>query len=194
MTPGLWHGAPAMPQTPVVSIGCYPWPVPAIGSVLFLAWSERGLTHAHWMRAEALIRPSGLAAEVPELPPPAAYAGLLERYFAAESVDPCALPVDLAGTPFQLKVWNALRRIPRGRVRSYAGIANDISSPRAMRAVGMANGRNPIAVIVPCHRVIEKGGQLGGYSAGLERKRYLLHLEGVDVSADEVRPGQLGLL
>jgi methylated-DNA-[protein]-cysteine S-methyltransferase len=63
-----------------------------------------------------------------------------------------------------------------------------------MRAVGMANGRNPVAVVVPCHRVIEKNGQLGGYSSGLPRKRFLLQLEGVHVSGDDVRPGQLELL
>jgi methylated-DNA-[protein]-cysteine S-methyltransferase len=181
-------------QSASVAIGCYPWPVPAIDSVLFLAWSARGLTLAHWMNAADVMRPAEVGPEVPELSPPDLYADLLRRYFAGERVEPVGLPVDLAGTAFQLRVWNALRRIVLGRVRSYAGIAIDIGSPRAMRAVGMANGRNPVAVVVPCHRVIEKNGQLGGYSSGLERKRFLLQLEGVHVSGDDVRPGQLELL
>ena len=175
-------------------VGCYPWPVPVIDSVLFLAWSERGLTHARWLDAHQALRPIEIAAHVPEASPPAQYADVLQRYFAGTLVEPVELPVELAGTAFQLQVWQALRRIPLGHVRSYAGIALDIGSPRATRAVGMANGRNPIAVVVPCHRVIEKNGQLGGYSSGLKRKRYLLALEGVDVSGDEVRAGQLQLL
>src|SRR5262249_51838348 len=118
-----------MKPRPTDPIGCCPWPVPAIDSGLFLAWSERGLTHAHWMDTRAVERPSGVAITVPEAPPPAAYSELLERYFAGQDVEPCALPVDLSGTPFQLQVWHALRRIPRGRVRSYAGIAIDIDSP-----------------------------------------------------------------
>jgi O-6-methylguanine DNA methyltransferase len=176
------------------SIGCYPWPVPAIDSVLYLAWSARGLTQAQWIDAKDAKRPAEIAAEVPELVPPPLYADVLQRYFAGAAVEPVALPVDLAGTAFQVEVWQALRRIPLGHVRSYAGIALDIARPRAMRAVGMANGRNPVAVVVPCHRVIEKGGLLGGYSSGLQRKRYLLQLEGVQVSGDDVRAGQLQLL
>jgi methylated-DNA-[protein]-cysteine S-methyltransferase len=175
-------------------LGCCPWPVPAIDSVLFLAWTEAGLTHADWMDAHTTVRPPGVGPATAERPPPAAYAALLQAYFAGEPVDPVDLPVDMSGTPFQLQVWHALRRIRRGRVRSYAGIALDVANPRATRAVGTANGRNPVAVIVPCHRVIEKNGRLGGYSSGLQRKRYLLHLEGVEISGDDVRPGQLGLL
>ena len=118
----------------------------------------------------------------------------MRAYFAGEAIDPASLPVDPTGTPFQRRVWEALCRIPRGAVRSYAWLANEIGNPRAMRAVGMANGRNPIAVVVPCHRVVEKNSHLGGYSSGLPRKRYLLALEGVDVSGEFVRPGQLPLL
>ena len=125
---------------------------------------------------------------------PALYADPLRAYFSGEAIDPATLPVDLRGTPFQLKVWQALRRVPRGAVRTYAGIASDIGSPRAMRAVGAANGANPVAIVVPCHRVVEAGLKLGGYSAGLDRKRHLLALEGVRIEGDQLRPGQLGLL
>jgi methylated-DNA-[protein]-cysteine S-methyltransferase len=119
---------------------------------------------------------------------------LLERYFAGEPVDPVAIPVDLHGTEFQRKVWTALRQIPRGRVRTYQGVGADVGSPRAMRAVGMANSKNPIPIVVPCHRVVEVGNRLGGYTSGIERKIRLLELEGVKVEGDLVLPGQLGLL
>jgi O-6-methylguanine DNA methyltransferase len=132
--------------------------------------------------------------DVRETEIPAAWRALLEQYFAGASVDPCELPVDLVGTAFQQRVWGALRRIPRGQVRSYAHIATQIGAPRAMRAVGRANGRNPIPIVVPCHRVIAAGHQLGGYSAGLDRKRALLTLEGVLIRGDRVLPGQLELL
>jgi methylated-DNA-[protein]-cysteine S-methyltransferase len=168
--------------------------VPAIDSVLFLAWSARGLTLARWLDAAEAERPALIPAEVPVLALPDAYSVSLDAYFAGERVDPSALAIDPTGTPFQRRVWDALCRIPRGRVRSYAGIANEIGSPRATRAVGMASGRNPLAVIVPCHRVVEKNSRLGGYSSGLERKRFLLALEGVDVSGEFVRPGQMSLL
>lgn len=100
----------------------------------------------------------------------------LEEYFSGERQ---VFDVDLApsGTPFQRSVWAALRDIPYGEVRSYGQIADQIGSPTAARAVGMANGRNPLAVIVPCHRVIGASGSLTGYGGGLERKRYLLDLE-----------------
>ena len=89
------------------------------------------------------------------------------------------LPLDLIGTPFQRKVWNGLLEIPYGRVISYAELAGRVDSPKAFRAVGAANGRNPVPIIVPCHRVINAGGGLGGYSCGIHYKRRLLELEGV---------------
>ncbi len=87
------------------------------------------------------------------------------------------LPLDLAGTPFQLEVWNALLRIPYGETRSYGQLAVQLGHPGAARAVGTANGSNPVAIVVPCHRVIAAGGGLGGYGGGLDRKRFLLDLE-----------------
>ncbi|MDD5704675.1 MAG: methylated-DNA--[protein]-cysteine S-methyltransferase [Kiritimatiellae bacterium] len=87
------------------------------------------------------------------------------------------LPLAPAGTPFQQKVWSALRKIPYGRTASYKEVAVATGHPGAARAVGGANGRNPIAILIPCHRVINADGALGGYSSGLEFKRRLLALE-----------------
>jgi methylated-DNA-[protein]-cysteine S-methyltransferase len=87
------------------------------------------------------------------------------------------LKLDFAGTDFQRKVWSALLTIPFGETRSYAQIAKQIGSPAASRAVGAANGRNPISIIAPCHRVIGTGGKLTGFAGGLEAKAYLLALE-----------------
>ncbi|MDB4986142.1 MAG: Methylated-DNA--protein-cysteine methyltransferase [Myxococcaceae bacterium] len=170
--------------------------LPGIGE-LRLAWSVRGLLMLALPgtptdQAEGAMLDRGI--EAPELVDvPAQYADCLLAYAAGDEVEPARLPVDLIGTDFQLRVWNALRNIPRGSVRSYAGVAADVSSPRAVRAVGMANGANPIAIAVPCHRVIETGLRLGGFSAGLPMKRRLLWLEGVSVEGEKVRPGQLEL-
>jgi methylated-DNA-[protein]-cysteine S-methyltransferase len=87
------------------------------------------------------------------------------------------VPLDPQGTDFQLRVWRALLGIPYGETRSYAKVATAIGAPKAVRAVGAANGANPIAIIVPCHRVIGSGGQLTGYGGGLPLKRMLLELE-----------------
>ena len=87
------------------------------------------------------------------------------------------LPLDLRGTPFQNTVWQALREIPYGETRSYAEIARRVGQPNAVRAVGAANGANPVSLIVPCHRVIASGGKLGGYGGGLSLKARLLAME-----------------
>jgi O-6-methylguanine DNA methyltransferase len=87
------------------------------------------------------------------------------------------LPLDLRGTAFQMTVWTALREIPYGETRTYAEIARIVGRPRAVRAVGAANGANPVALVVPCHRVIATGGKLGGYAGGLELKARLLAME-----------------
>lgn len=103
-------------------------------------------------------------------------AAQLEAYFAGELTD-FDLPLAPRGTPFQLRVWQALRDIPYGRTQSYGQLAARVGNPKASRAVGLANGRNPISIVVPCHRVIGAGGELTGYGGGLERKRQLLALE-----------------
>jgi len=100
----------------------------------------------------------------------------LERYFEG-TLHEFDLPLDLQGTAFQVEVWNALRRIPFGATQSYRDLATDIGRPNAVRAVGAANGRNPVSIIVPCHRVIGADGSLTGYGGGLPRKRFLLEHE-----------------
>jgi O-6-methylguanine DNA methyltransferase len=102
---------------------------------------------------------------------------LLDRYFEGSSADFGELPLDLRGAPFELRVWAALRRIPCGATASYGQIARELGDPGASRAVGMANGANPIAIIVPCHRVIGASGALTGYGGGLDKKVWLLDHE-----------------
>ena len=104
------------------------------------------------------------------------YISQLESYFRGE-LRAFTFELDLVGTNFQRRVWKALLTIPYGETRSYGDIAEQIGSPGAFRAVGLANGRNPIGIIVPCHRVIGANGGLTGYGGGLERKRILLELE-----------------
>ncbi|WP_431962685.1 methylated-DNA--[protein]-cysteine S-methyltransferase [Actinacidiphila sp. bgisy160] len=87
------------------------------------------------------------------------------------------LPLDLRGAPFQQRVWAGLRAIPYGTVMTYGQLTDKLGSPGASRAVGLAGGRNPVGIIVPCHRVVGASGDLTGYGGGLERKRYLLDLE-----------------
>jgi methylated-DNA-[protein]-cysteine S-methyltransferase len=106
----------------------------------------------------------------------------LDAYFAGELTD-FTLELDLQGTAFQRSVWQALLTIPFGETRSYGVIAEQIGAPGAARAVGLANGHNPIAIIVPCHRVIGASGCLTGYGGGLDRKRSLLALEKSQTSA-----------
>jgi methylated-DNA-[protein]-cysteine S-methyltransferase len=104
----------------------------------------------------------------------------LDAYFAG-SLREFHVPLSPSGTPFQLRVWEALRRIPFGETVSYSTLARRIGSPDAVRAVGAANGRNPLPIIVPCHRVIGADGSLTGFGGGIERKRWLLDHEGLDL-------------
>ena len=113
---------------------------------------------------------------------PAGARSRLAAYFAGERHALTGQKVELHGTPFQLAVWRELRRIPPGRTLSYAALAARIARPRAVRAVGQANGSNPVSLFVPCHRVIAADGGLGGYGGGLARKRRLLELEGRTVA------------
>jgi methylated-DNA-[protein]-cysteine S-methyltransferase len=112
----------------------------------------------------------------PQAEPFASAAEQLTAYFAGEltSFD---LPLAPAGTPFQRRVWAALQTIPFGQTRSYGDLARQIGSESASRAVGLANGKNPIALVIPCHRVIGADGSLTGYGGGLDRKQFLLDLE-----------------
>ncbi|WP_281890193.1 methylated-DNA--[protein]-cysteine S-methyltransferase [Paenibacillus sp. YYML68] len=101
----------------------------------------------------------------------------LEAYFAGQ-LDRFTTPLELRGTSFQLSVWDALRTVPFGTVCAYKDIAERLGAPKAVRAVGGANNRNPVPIIVPCHRVIGAGGGMVGYGGGLEVKTFLLRLEG----------------
>ena len=105
------------------------------------------------------------------------YVNELAQYFAGQRRD-FSFPLDLRGTDFQLACWRALLAIPYGETRTYADIARAVGRPQGFRAVGMANNRNPIAIVVPCHRVIASDGTLCGYGGGLDVKRQLLELEG----------------
>jgi epoxyqueuosine reductase len=139
---------------------------PAAG--LAAAWARRW-----WPEARLLVdqaAPPDLAAQIA-----AYFSGQLREW---------SLPLDLRGTPFQLQAWQALQQIPYGNTRAYSEHAAAIGHPRAVRAVGAANGANPISIIVPCHRLIGKGGALIKYGGGLEIKRQLLELEGALTIAD----------
>src|SRR5262249_51155193 len=100
----------------------------------------------------------------------------LESYFAG-TLRKFTIPLIYPGTPFQQRVWDGLLRIPYGETRSYEELAEAVGAPRGQRAVGRANGQNRIAIVIPCHRVVNKDGQLGGYGGGLRRKQFLLDLE-----------------
>jgi methylated-DNA-[protein]-cysteine S-methyltransferase len=113
----------------------------------------------------------------------AAVTAQLAEYFAGERTS-FDLPLTMHGTPFELRVWEALRTIPHGETRSYGELASQIGAPGSARAVGRANGRNQISIIVPCHRVIGADGTLTGYAGGLQAKRALLeHERGVAAPA-----------
>ncbi len=108
--------------------------------------------------------------------------GKLEAYLAGDLHALDEIKVNPGGTEFQQTVWSALREIPAGTTRTYAQLAASIGRPSAARAVGLANGRNPVAIVIPCHRLVGSNGTLTGYAGGLERKRWLLHHEGARLS------------
>jgi O-6-methylguanine DNA methyltransferase len=110
--------------------------------------------------------------------PPAELTAALAAYFAGDVTALDGLPVARIGSEFQRRVWAALRAIPAGETRSYGQLAAAIGQPTASRAIGLANGANPIGIVVPCHRVIGSGGALTGYAGGVERKAWLLRHEG----------------
>jgi methylated-DNA-[protein]-cysteine S-methyltransferase len=161
--------------------------IPSPVGELLLTATDAGLTrvwfeeHRHggprdaaWERAEGV---GGPAARILR-----EASAQLAAYFAGERRD-FELPLAAAGTPFQERVWRALRAIPYGQTMSYGELARRLDAPNAMRAVGAANGRNPLAIVVPCHRVIGARGELTGFGGGIARKRWLLQHEGA-LSAD----------
>ena len=118
------------------------------------------------------------AARLTRRPDPGGVVSRLRDYFAGDLGALDSIEVDLHGTDFQRKVWRALRRVPVGRTISYGQLARRIGKPTAVRAVGAANGANPVPLVVPCHRVIGSDGSLTGYGGGMDRKEWLLGHEG----------------
>lgn len=105
---------------------------------------------------------------------PHVFSARIRNYFAGDYASLAAIPVNTGGTPFQQQVWAALREIPAGQTLAYSQLAARIGKPKAARAVGMANSLNPVAIVLPCHRVVGISAALTGYAGGLERKRWLL--------------------
>ncbi|MEO8946034.1 MAG: methylated-DNA--[protein]-cysteine S-methyltransferase [Gemmatimonadaceae bacterium] len=145
---------------------------------LKLVASDKGLAAILWENDNPRRVRLNIVAEDRTNPILVSVAQQLSEYFAGERTT-FDVPLDFAGTTFQRKVWRALLTIPFGETRSYGQIAKQIRNPTAMRAVGAANGKNPIGIIAPCHRVIGASGKLTGFAGGLETKAHLLALEGV---------------
>lgn len=143
---------------------------------LYLVASEKGLRGIHWKKQNVpLIK--ALKGSSPAVKGLSRAVRELNEYFGGRR-ERFSLSLDARGTVFQKRVWRELRRIPFGETCSYKDIARRIRNPKAVRAVGTANGRNPLCIVVPCHRVIAADGSLGGYSAGLSIKQKLLRIEG----------------
>jgi methylated-DNA-[protein]-cysteine S-methyltransferase len=120
---------------------------------------------------------------------PFGFSAKIRAYLAGDLTALERIPVDTGGTPFQQRVWRALRRIPPGRTRSYGALARSLGLGAAARAVGAANGRNPVSIVVPCHRLVGEDASLTGYGGGLWRKRWLLRHEGADRTASRSAAG-----
>lgn len=155
-----------------------------LGRMLVVSDSAQRLRALDWEDHEERMR-RGLARIYRRQPDltrgaaPAATRRALQRYFAGKLQAIDEISVQTGGTPFQSNVWRALRTIPAGKTLSYGRLASQLECPLAVRAVGFANGSNPISIVIPCHRLIGADGSLTGYGGGLERKRWLLEHEGV---------------
>ncbi len=148
-----------------------------IGEIFIIA-SKGAITHISW--EESIINDMGAKptfSKEPESTLLKKAVQEIEEYFAKKRRI-FSLPLRPMGTPFQLSVWNSLLRIPWGETRSYSYIAKEIGKINTSRAVGNACGKNPIPIIIPCHRVVTKEGKLGGFSSGTDKKKWLLSLEG----------------
>jgi AraC family transcriptional regulator of adaptative response/methylated-DNA-[protein]-cysteine methyltransferase len=152
--------------------------VSAVGPLL-VAVTQRGICRLTFGEGEkALRRRFPKATLIEDADAPLIRAALAAVAEPGKAHD---LPVDVSGSAFQQRVWAELAKIPPGETRSYADIAAAVGQPGAVRAVGTANGANPVAVLVPCHRVVRSDGSLGGYAGGLDRKRQLLKAEGIEI-------------
>jgi methylated-DNA-[protein]-cysteine S-methyltransferase len=169
----------------------------ATGAMLIVTDSEGRLRAVDWddhaQRMQRLLRRyyGADAVGLRERSRPSAALCALKSYFDGDLQAVLHLPRSPAGTQFQRTVWEALRQIPAGQTVSYGALAARIGRPTASRAVGLANGANPIAIVVPCHRVIGADASLTGYGGGLDRKRWLLAHERTHMAKDEIRPGGL---
>jgi methylated-DNA-[protein]-cysteine S-methyltransferase len=156
-----------------------------IGTALLVSDADGVLRALDWEdyepRMRGLLRLHYGAVELKQASAPRTVTAALSKYFRGDIEALAAIPWRVAGTAFQRKVWTALPQIPVGKTLSYGALAAQLGAPRAMRAVGHANGSNPISVVVPCHRLIGADGSLVKYGGGLERKRWLLAHEGVRV-------------
>ena len=151
--------------------------IPSPVGDLKLVASDEGLVAVMWKSGRPQRVPQDDPIEIPSHPLLLRTERELNEYFSRTRTT-FTVPLDLRGTPFQKQVWEALLGIPFGEIRSYGQIAKQLGNPASTRAVGAANGRNPIPIIVPCHRVVGSTGHLTGFGGGLDRKELLLNLEG----------------
>lgn len=156
-----------------------------IGIALLVTDAEGALRALDWAdyehRMRELLRLHYGVVDLSDQPAPATMRTALSGYFEGDLGQLSSIGWRIAGTPFQQKVWTALAQIPAGTTMSYGALAARIDTPKAIRAVGHANGSNPISVVLPCHRLIGADGSLVKYGGGLERKRWLLRHEGVEL-------------
>jgi methylated-DNA-[protein]-cysteine S-methyltransferase len=162
-----------------------------IGTALLVTDAAGVLRALDWQefepRMRELLRLQYGAAVLENARSPKALRAALTAYFKGDLDRLYTIKWRVAGTPFQQKVWTALPKIPAGTTMSYGALAAKLNAPKAMRAVGHANGSNPISVVVPCHRLIGANGALVKYGGGLERKRWLLEHEGVTLGPTSIR-------
>lgn len=169
----------------VIYLRAYKWIASPIGKYI-LTENGEGITFLEHAESELDERLKKEMASMEEKDTPLLLEAdrQLQEYFRGER-QTFDLPLAAQGTPFQMKVWEALRQVPYGETRSYKEIAIAVDNPKGMRAIGMANNRNPISIITPCHRVIGANGKLVGYAGGLALKEYLLDLEAKTVKETE---------
>jgi methylated-DNA-[protein]-cysteine S-methyltransferase len=153
-----------------------------IGEFIIVADEEGNLRALDWssheVRLQKLLQRFCGAFTLTPARNPYGFADVMHAYFSGDTKVIDKLPIRFGGTPFQQRVWTELRSIACGKTISYSELARRINQPKAVRAVGLANGSNPLSIVVPCHRVIGANGDLTGYGGGVERKRWLLAHEG----------------
>jgi methylated-DNA-[protein]-cysteine S-methyltransferase len=153
----------------------------ALGPIVLVAGAGRLLAMDYGDcpdRMMRLLTARAGAVRLTRAPDPFGLSARVRAYLAGDLRAVDSIPVDTGGTPFQRRVWSALRDIPAGTLVTYTDLARAAGRPAAVRAAGAANGRNPVAIVVPCHRVVATDASLTGYAGGLWRKRWLLHHEG----------------